>query len=109
MIKNECFNFQGNLNHTITPKSYHAFDIGFTPKAAQVEKFMLTFNTQHNPYEQHKVLIIGEGYAETVTFEGLPEGLEDELVIGDCIVNKAKSAQFLLVNSGDKAVKFRWN
>lgn len=33
------------MNHTITPKSYHAFDIGFTPKAAQVEKFVLTFNT----------------------------------------------------------------
>jgi len=35
-------------------------------------------------------MIIGEGYAEAVTFEGLPEGLEDELQIGDCIVNKAK-------------------
>jgi hypothetical protein len=44
-----------------------------------------------------------------VTFEGLPEGLEDELVIGDCIVNKVKSATFQLVNSGDKVVKFRWN
>lgn len=34
VIKNDCFNFHGSLNHTITPKSYHAFDIGFTPKAA---------------------------------------------------------------------------
>jgi hypothetical protein len=34
VIKNDCFNFLGNLNHTITPKSYHAFDIGFTPKSA---------------------------------------------------------------------------
>ena len=44
-----------------------------------------------------------------MTFEGLPENLEDELVIGDCIVNKAKSATFQLVNNGDKTVKFRWN
>lgn len=51
VIKNDCFNFIGNMNHTITPKSYHAFDISFIPKAAQVEKFLLTFNTQHNPYE----------------------------------------------------------
>ncbi len=109
VIKNDCFNFLSSLNHTITPKSYHAFDISFTPKAAQVEKFLLTFNTQHNPYEQHKVLIIGEGYSENVTFEGLPDGLEDELVIGDCIVNKAKSASFQLVNNSDKSVKFRWN
>jgi hydrocephalus-inducing protein len=109
VIKNDCFSFIGNMNHTITPKSYHAFDIGFTPKAAQVEKMYLTFNTQHNPYEQHRVLLMGEGYAENVTFEGLPEGLEDELAIGDCIVNKAKSAVFQIVNNGEKAVKFRWN
>jgi hydrocephalus-inducing protein len=51
IIKNECFNFLGNLTHTITPKSYQSFDISFTPKSAQVEKFYLTFNTQHNPFE----------------------------------------------------------
>lgn len=55
---------------------------------------MLTFTTLHNPYEQHKVLIVGEGYAENVTFEGLPENLEDELIVGDCIVSKAKSVTF---------------
>ena len=55
------------------------------------------------------MLLIGAGYSENVTFEGLPDGLEDEMVIGDCIVNKGKSATFQLVNNGDKAVKFRWN
>jgi len=30
-------------------------------------------------------------------------------MIGDCIVNRAKSAIFQLVNNGDKTVKFRWN
>ncbi len=48
----------------------------------------------HNPYECHKVLIAGEGYTENVTFEGLPSDLEDELVIGDCTVNKGKSVSF---------------
>lgn len=76
---------------------------------AQVEKFLLTFNTLHNPYEQHKVLLIGEGYTENVTFEGLPQNLEDELLIGDCIVGKAKTVSFYLVNNGDSNVKFRWN
>lgn len=69
----------------------------------------MTFNTQHNPFEQHRVLVIGEGYQENVTFEGLPEGLEDELLVGDCIVGKAKAASFQIVNNGDRAVKFRWN
>ena len=76
VIKNECFNFLGSLNHTITPKSYHGFDIKFIPKSSQIEKFLLTFNTLHNPYEQHKVMLVGEGYVENVTFEGVPN---DEL------------------------------
>jgi hydrocephalus-inducing protein len=59
-----------------------------------------------NPYEQHRVLLAGEGYAENVTFEGLPN---DELQIGDCIVGKSKSASFQLANNGDKAVRFTWN
>ena len=32
VIKNDCFNFLSSLNHTITPKSYHSFDIKFTPR-----------------------------------------------------------------------------
>jgi len=63
----------------------------------------------HNSFEQHKVMIIGEGYTESVTFEGLPDDLEDELRFGDCHVNKSKSVVFSLVNNGEKAVKFRWN
>jgi hypothetical protein len=59
-----------------------------------------------NPYEQHKVQIHGEGYSESVTFEGLPQ---DELDIGDCIVGKSKTMSFQLTNNGDKAVRFNWN
>ncbi len=55
------------------------------------------------------MVIIGEGYQEYITFEGLPENLEDELLIGDCIVNKAKSATFQLVNNGERTLRFRWN
>lgn len=50
---------------------------------------------------------MGEGYTENVAFEGLPN--EDELMIGDCIINKAKSVSFMIVNNGEKTVKFRWN
>jgi hypothetical protein len=66
----------------------------------------LTFTTLGNPYEQHKVLISGEGYSESVTFEGLPD---DELSIGDCIVGKPKTMDFQLANNGDKPVRFNWN
>jgi len=54
-------------------------------------------------------MLIGEGFEESVTFEGLPEGLEDELNVGDCVIGKAKAVTFQLVNNGEKDVKFRWN
>jgi len=74
-----------------------------------VEKFLLTFSTMNNVFEQHKVWLIGEGFNESITFEGLPKDLEDELVIGDCIIGKAKAATYSMVNNGDKDIKFRWN
>lgn len=58
-----------------------------------------------NPYEQHKVLLVGEGYSEYVTFEGLPN---DELRLGDCIINKAKQATFQIANNGEKPIRFAW-
>lgn len=59
-----------------------------------------------NTYEQHKVVLQGEGYAENVTFEGLPN---DELQLGDCIVGKPKSSSFQLANNGDKPIRFAWS
>jgi len=108
-ITNEVFSFEGNMNQTIPNKQFHAFDIRFKPSAAKVEKFLLTFSTLNNVFEQHKVMLTGEGFNETIAFEGLPEGMEDELVIGDCIIGKAKAATFQLANNGDKDIKFRWS
>ena len=63
----------------------------------------------NNVFEQHKVWLIGEGFNENITFESLPKDLEDELVIGDCIIGKAKAATYSMVNNGDKDIKFRWS
>ena len=61
-------------------------------------------------YEQHKVMLVGEGYAEPVIFDDLPLGKEEELVIGDCVIGKAKAVEFTMVNTcPDKDLKFRWS
>lgn len=109
-ITNEAFSFEGSsLSHTITQKNHHGFDIRFKPLKSQMEKFVLTFQTLNNVFEQHKVLLVGEGFQESVTFENLPQNLEDELRIGDCVIGKAKAVSFVLSNEGDKDIKFRWN
>jgi len=109
LIKEECFSFLGNLNYTVTPKSYPHFQIAFTPKEAKTYEEVLTFQTANNPFEQHRVLLVGKGQEQFIDFEGLPGEEQDELCLGDCIVNKPKSVVFNIVNNGDKPVRFKWN
>lgn len=52
-----------------------------------------------NPYESSKIMIVGEGFFEDVTFEGLPKDLEDEIDLGDCIVNLEKRITFNIRNN----------
>lgn len=37
-------------------------------------------------------MLVGEGFSENITFEGLPEDYEDELHVGDCVIGKARAA-----------------
>ena len=93
-ITNEAFSFEGNMSQTISAKSFHSFDIKYKPTKVGAEKFMLNFSTLNNLFEQHKVLLQGEGFNESIIFEGLPNGSEDELHIGDCVIGKARAVQF---------------
>jgi len=97
------------MSQTIQAKSFHNFDIKYKPSKVGPEKFLLTFATMNNLFEQHKVMLTGEGFQENIIFEGLPNGSEDELTVGDCVIGKAKAVSFTLTNNGDKDVKFRWN
>lgn len=40
-----------------------------------------------NPYEITKMLVTGEGFYEDIVFEHLPNESEDEILLGDCIIN----------------------
>ena len=52
------------------------------------------------------MIIVGEGYTENLTFEGLPDNLEDELRIGDAIVGKQRSVHFQMVNNSASPLRF---
>lgn len=108
-IKHDNLEFKGLMTTTLQPKEHYSFDIVFIPTKAEQISYQLEFETLHNPFECHKVVIQGEGYQESVTFENLPEGLEDELRFGDAIVNKAKTVEFSIVNTSNKPIRFEWN
>jgi hydrocephalus-inducing protein len=108
-IKHDNLEFKGLITNTLQPKEYYTFDIDFIPRKTEPIEYLLEFETLHNPYECHKVKIRGEGYQESITFENLPFDLEDELRLGDAIINKAKHANFNITNTSDKPIKFLWN
>lgn len=62
-----------------------------------------------NPYELTKFIIQGEGFYEDIVFENLPDKYEDEVNLGDCVINQEKKVHFAIKNNADKPVKFVWN
>ncbi len=46
-------------------------------------------------------MITGEGFYEDITFDNLPNNLEDEINFGDCIIKKEKRIQFLIKNNSN--------
>lgn len=108
-ITNENLEFKGEMSRTLEPKEYYSCDIEFVPTKPEPIKYQMEFETLHNPYECHKVIIQAEGYQETVTFENLPEEQEDKLEFGDAIVKKTKSINFDILNTSDKPIRFEWS
>eukprot|EP01022_Parablepharisma_sp_SALTPOND_P020800 TRINITY_DN386_c0_g1_i3.p1 TRINITY_DN386_c0_g1~~TRINITY_DN386_c0_g1_i3.p1 ORF type:complete len:4093 (+),score=589.86 TRINITY_DN386_c0_g1_i3:873-13151(+) len=93
---------------TIQPKSYQNFELVFEPKIVGEFKHMVNFVTVNNPYESQQVRVYAESYQEDVVFEDLPDNAEDELKIGDCIIDKPKKVQFTMVSKSDKHLRFEW-
>ena len=77
-IKHDNLEFKGLMTAILQPMEHYSFDIVFIPTKIEQISCQMEFEALHNPFECHKVVIHGEGYQETVTFENLPEELEDE-------------------------------
>lgn len=107
-IEHDNLEFKGEASVTLSPKEYYSCDIEFTPTVAGPINYKMEFETLHNPFECHKVIIQGEGYQESVTFENLPEDEEDIIKFGDAIVKKSKAVNFDIVNTSDKPIRFEW-
>ena len=107
-INHDNLEFKGEPSATLEPKEYYSSDIEFTPTKAETVTYQMEFETLHNPFECHKVIIQAEGYQESVSFENLPEDQEDVIKFGDAIVNKAKAVNFDILNTSEKPIRFEW-
>jgi len=55
------------------------------------------------------MLVQGEGFYEDIVFEDLPDELEDEINLGDCILNSEKKLTFAVKNNSPESIKFTWS
>jgi len=107
-IVSEIFSLVSNNSATIAPKSYQNFEILFEPKTVAENKHVISFITVNNPYEAQKVKLYAESYQEEVVFENLPNNSEDEIKIGDCVIEKPYKIQFSISSKTDKTLRFEW-
>jgi hydrocephalus-inducing protein len=62
-----------------------------------------------NPYEVSRILVSGDAFHEDITFENLPNDLEDQIELGDCIINTEKRILFNIKNNSQNQIKFNFN
>ena len=56
-------------------------------------------DVQQNPFERHRIAVLGECYMEALTFEGLPQDGTDELRLPDLPLNQPGRTAFALRNA----------
>lgn len=57
LTPNENFRFLKESSYTLAPKTYHAFDIEFSPKSPGPKQWSINVCTLLNPYESTRILI----------------------------------------------------
>lgn len=73
-------------------------------RPSQAYKLLLqvAIDVQQNPFEKHRVAIMGECYLEALALEGLPQDCTDELRLPNLPLNQTGRTAFTLRNMSDK-------
>lgn len=109
LTPNESFKFLGQATFSLLPKTYQTFHIEFRPKSAGNKQWIFSMTTLNNPYETSRIMAGGDAFYEELTFEGLPDDLEEEMNLGDCVVGVEKKIVFAIRNNSSGSVRFSWN
>ena len=92
----------------LAPKRTLGARLVFSPKEAREYQHKIQLSVEGNRFDSQAIDVFGDGYIEDVAFEGLPEGLDDELRIPDTCPGMSTEISFSLVNQSAGHVKFQW-
>ena len=93
----------------LAPKESHTLQVAFSPEGEPAAcQGALTVAVMRNRFETHAVQLRGEGYMSEVAFDGLPQGLDDELRLEDGPVGAPSQVAFTVGNHTAKHFRFDW-
>jgi hydrocephalus-inducing protein len=107
-FNHDCFSVLSNSTTvaTIQPKEYYNFEFMYEPKAERADKVLIQYKTLYNPYEIQKIYLMGEGYFEPISIEGLVNDID--LMFGDVCIGTTKQVQFTISNHSEVPYRFNW-
>ena len=80
--------------------------LGHKAAPTHVMVLQVVIDVQQNPFEKHRVAVLGECYMEALAFEGLPQESSDELRLPDIPLNQTGRTAFALRNMSDKPYRY---
>ena len=89
------------------PKQTMGLSIEFSPKEAKLYSRTIKFEVQKNPFDSQSISLQGECYTQSLSFENLPEGLDDEIRLPDLpIAGDPYEMIFSVVSHAQQRVRF---
>lgn len=87
-----------HVYHTLKPQETRAIEVRLRPVSVRKLEAELRLKIADNTFEDSVIQITGEGYLDDLTFEGLAEDSDNEIIFTDCTIGGAKYYTFRLLN-----------
>ncbi|KAJ3106206.1 hypothetical protein HDU97_006839 [Phlyctochytrium planicorne] len=107
--ENETFECAATTSyHTLRPQETRAIEVKCKPLSIQKFEGELRVRVIDNSFEDSAIQLTGEGYVDDVTFDNLPNEADNELSLGDCVINETKQVVFTATNHSTDVIRLNW-
>ncbi|XJO77830.1 hypothetical protein BDV3_002359 [Batrachochytrium dendrobatidis] len=91
--------------HHLKPQEQRTVEVKCRPMSVKKFEGELRLKIMDNTFEDSSLQLVGEGYLDDLTFEGLSDDSENEIIFGDCFIDECKQKSFKLRNHSSEWVR----
>jgi hypothetical protein len=102
----ECSSIVGYMK--VKPQEIRKIDIKCTMREARQIEGELRLSVVDNRFEDTLIQLVGEGFMEDLTIEGLKEDAFNLISLGDCFVEETKQFAFGVRNHSNEYMRVTW-